>query len=581
MALPYRYDPWEMASRPLEAGAFFQYSEHAVDNHAVYIPFHLNAIEVSINGVVLLSSNRRSENILEMWQQSSLYIVPAGVLFSADNRLNIRLVSGDSVWMDISKAYIGAYSELKQLHRRTVFVSQCVLWLIMLGAIWVVVSIAALRCAGGGPFLLMKIPIACLLVVHIGLQLLDAAIVSPQWHLGFWFFNFTSLIVLSACVNYLRWFDYRFPVLLLFAAELIGILEAITLSQGIGDLRVVCWWIALLLLFNLFLLILFLLLSSAVQFVREGRRVPSPFLIQMAVSRLFSLMCLGYFLLSMLGPIEPLPAVLLNASWLMMVFNTVLMAVMAGAARAHHLDDCRENMQYKIAQEELRLWGLNRQNQAVIRWAVVGQSGHSLVNEISPPLASINDDLAALRRDPQYLPQARAVIRLQRCVERCLKHVDAIVAMIKVTPVKTRAVRLDEHLSEFITRLQRRCSFQCQLQYDVRGWVEIDTDLLDDALERLVDNSLHACASVGRTLALSLVLARVGDEIELMVQDNGAGIELGRDVFEPFQTTRAFGLGLGLSLASKNLNAMGGRLSLRSSEQGACFCIHLPVGSVL
>lgn len=581
MTLPYRYDPWEVPERPAEVGAFFEHSAYADSTLAVYIPFHFNAIEVSINGVELISSDRRSENILKMWQQSSLYIVPASVLFESENRLNIRHVSGDTVWMDISKAYIGVYADLKPLHRRAVFVSHCVLWLVLLGAIWAIVSIAALRSAGGSPFLLMKIPIVCLLAVHVGLQLLDAPIISPQWHLGFWLFNFISLIVLSAIVNFLRWYNHRVVVLLLLVVEIIVVLEVMTFSQGIYDIRVASWWIAFLLSFNLFLLIFFLLLSSLVQFIREGSRTPSPFLLQMALSRLLSLMCLGYFVLSMLGLFEPIPAVLLNASWLVMVFNTLLMAMMAGAVRAHRLDDFRENMQYKIAQEELRLWALNRHHKAAIRWAVVGQSGHSLLNEISPPLASINEDLAVLRCDPRYLSRARAVIRLQRCVDRCLKLVNVIEAVIKVTPVETRTVRLDDHLNGFIGRLQRRCSFQCKLHCEVRGWVEIDTDLLDDALERLVDNSLRACELAGRPLELELILERAAGELKLSVLDNGVGVEPGRDVFEPFQTTRAFGLGLGLSVAKKNLNAMGGRLSVLNSDRGACFCIHLPVGSVL
>jgi signal transduction histidine kinase len=50
-------------------------------------------------------------------------------------------------------------------------------------------------------------------------------------------------------------------------------------------------------------------------------------------------------------------------------------------------------------------------------------------------------------------------------------------------------------------------------------------------------------------------------------------------IFEPFFTTKPVGIGtgLGLSVSYGIIENMEGRLSVRNSEQGALFCIELPV----
>jgi signal transduction histidine kinase len=76
------------------------------------------------------------------------------------------------------------------------------------------------------------------------------------------------------------------------------------------------------------------------------------------------------------------------------------------------------------------------------------------------------------------------------------------------------------------------------------------------------------------------------EEVELAVEDKGIGI--GRDeikhIFEPFYRSPAVsesgihGTGLGLPLARKVVEAMGGRLTAKSElGKGSCFVIHLPV----
>jgi two-component system sensor histidine kinase HydH len=72
--------------------------------------------------------------------------------------------------------------------------------------------------------------------------------------------------------------------------------------------------------------------------------------------------------------------------------------------------------------------------------------------------------------------------------------------------------------------------------------------------------------------------------VEIALQDTGRGIpaqELKR-IFDPFYTTRTSGSGLGLSIARKMLESMGGRIAVESQPgAGTTFRLWLqraPVG---
>lgn len=69
--------------------------------------------------------------------------------------------------------------------------------------------------------------------------------------------------------------------------------------------------------------------------------------------------------------------------------------------------------------------------------------------------------------------------------------------------------------------------------------------------------------------------------VRLLVEDNGGGIDprLLERIFEPFFTTKPVGVGtgLGLSVSYGIIDNMGGCLSVSNAEQGARFCIELPV----
>ncbi|MBC3412863.1 PAS domain S-box protein [Pseudomonas sp. SWRI51] len=109
-------------------------------------------------------------------------------------------------------------------------------------------------------------------------------------------------------------------------------------------------------------------------------------------------------------------------------------------------------------------------------------------------------------------------------------------------------------------------------------------DQLEQVLINLLVNARDALLEQPRTERWIRVRQVVeGSRLRLLVEDNGGGIDadLHERIFEPFFTTKPAGVGtgLGLSVSHGIVSHMGGRLSVGNSDQGACFCVDLPLYS--
>jgi len=110
------------------------------------------------------------------------------------------------------------------------------------------------------------------------------------------------------------------------------------------------------------------------------------------------------------------------------------------------------------------------------------------------------------------------------------------------------------------------------------------------ALRRDPDPEALAVNAVGRDELylipvgddLRVAAARVGDSVQIAVQDNGPGIaaEVAGRLFEPFVTSKPVGqgTGLGLALCREYVLSFGGQLALEPIVgAGARFSILLPM----
>jgi signal transduction histidine kinase len=111
-----------------------------------------------------------------------------------------------------------------------------------------------------------------------------------------------------------------------------------------------------------------------------------------------------------------------------------------------------------------------------------------------------------------------------------------------------------------------------------------DREGLEQLLVNLLLNGIEAASQSGAESAakrLVRVLMRVkdADQVELVVQDSGPGPCDGvkEELFDPFVTAKANGVGLGLSVARQVVEQHGGRISWDHERGATCFRVELPL----
>jgi signal transduction histidine kinase len=107
--------------------------------------------------------------------------------------------------------------------------------------------------------------------------------------------------------------------------------------------------------------------------------------------------------------------------------------------------------------------------------------------------------------------------------------------------------------------------------------VLIDRELCEQAFTNLLLNACEAMGEAGGELKISIHPDRAGVAVE--IEDTGPGVaaEMKEQIFNPFVTTKKNGVGLGLAIVSKIIDAHGGTLKLVSKPgHGARFQVTLP-----
>jgi signal transduction histidine kinase len=108
---------------------------------------------------------------------------------------------------------------------------------------------------------------------------------------------------------------------------------------------------------------------------------------------------------------------------------------------------------------------------------------------------------------------------------------------------------------------------------------------LQEVMLNLVRNAIEAMDSTEEgARVLQVGTARYGlDDVAVTVEDSGPGYDprRGGDLFDPFVTSKAEGMGLGLAICRMIIERHGGQLSARSNQKsgGALFQFTLPIQS--
>ena len=223
------------------------------------------------------------------------------------------------------------------------------------------------------------------------------------------------------------------------------------------------------------------------------------------------------------------------------------------------------------------------------RVAALSTLSGSLAHELNQPLTSILSNAQAAQRfmshDPPNLVELREILGdIVRADRRAGEIIWRLRTMLRRGEVALQPVRVNECLEELLRLtgsdlIARGVSVSNLATGDLPPAMT-DRVQLQQVLLNLIMNASDAMKSnppEDRKLTLTSCIEQ--DEMLIGVLDCGIGLPDDTDtLFQPFHTTKAGGLGMGLSICRTLVTSNGGRLwAERREERGAAFYIALPL----
>jgi signal transduction histidine kinase len=213
-----------------------------------------------------------------------------------------------------------------------------------------------------------------------------------------------------------------------------------------------------------------------------------------------------------------------------------------------------------------------------------------VAHELRTPLTVIKGSMEGLM-DGVLQPDTATLERVYRQADRLERLVNDLQELNRidegVLEMNTRPIELNKSLSDIVQTMQINfTNKQVKLNVDFQKeklLVLADEDRLQQIMMNLLGNALR-CTPVGGTVTVST--HALGEMAEISISDTGIGIPAEHlpHVFERLyrvedsRSRRDGGSGLGLTIASKLIEAQGGYIRAESDgvDQGAVFIFTLP-----
>jgi len=224
------------------------------------------------------------------------------------------------------------------------------------------------------------------------------------------------------------------------------------------------------------------------------------------------------------------------------------------------------------------------------RFNVAGELTATIAHELSQPLGAVlaNSEAAKtlLKSPAPNMEELREILTdIQRDDQRASEVIRRVQGLLQKAPLERRDNDLNEIVRDTIELLSRLATSR-EMELDskiVVGELRIKCDRvqLQQVIINLIVNAMDAMSAVPRAKRkITVTTMRVDNFAGVVVSDAGPGIptDKAETVFQPLFTTKPQGMGMGLSIARRIIEAHDGKIwAEKKTGSGAVFHISLPL----
>ena len=226
----------------------------------------------------------------------------------------------------------------------------------------------------------------------------------------------------------------------------------------------------------------------------------------------------------------------------------------------------------------------------VIRFSTAGELTASIAHEINQPLGSILTNAetaeAILKSPSPDIAELKEIVGdILRDDRRASEVIRRMRSLLKKAPFELKSLDLNDVVRETVEFLS---SLAVARKVELTSLITPNAlPILGDRIQlqqvilNLVVNGIDAMKDTpSENRIISIRTSRVEKFAQLSVSDRGPGIpeDKLKEVFEPFFTSKAEGMGMGLSIARTIIEAHHGLISAKNRDHGgATFRIRLPL----
>ena len=236
-----------------------------------------------------------------------------------------------------------------------------------------------------------------------------------------------------------------------------------------------------------------------------------------------------------------------------------------------------------VDRKQRRLMVANERLAHSERVATLGRVAAQVAHEVRNPLAGLllySEHLKGKLNGRVSNGEVQLVDKIIDTINHLTATTEQILNFARPVTLAPQKVDLNEVARDVVQLLSSEISahnVKTDLQLDdapVTGM--LDAAAINAATLNLVLNAVQAMSKGGR---LTISTATSGDKLWLDIRDTGVGMspDQVKQIFEPFNTTKSRGLGLGMPYAQKIIHQHGGHITVESRQgEGTEVRIELP-----